>query len=230
MIPQHPSASADPAVSTAAEQGGDGVAVPTEPSPPEPGAAELTSGAARRQINRGLVLSCLALFLLSVLLAAVAAVQSSRLHRERADRRDVTSVAGRFATALLTYDYRNLPAAKARVLALSVGKFRQEYEQAYSGGLDVLITQTKAISQVTVTHLYVGEIAAGHAEAVIVVNQTSTGTTGTHPAIDQYVQLDLVRVSGEWKVDNVTNLTDTQPRQSSPPTPSTSTTATTASR
>jgi Mce-associated membrane protein len=176
------------------------------------------------------VLACLALFLLSVILAALAAVQSSRLHRERADRQDVTSVAGRFATALLTYDYRNLPAAKARVLALSVGKFRQEYEQAYSGGLDVLITQTKAISQVTVTHLYVGEIAGGHAEAVIVVNQTSTGTTGTHPAIDQYVQLDLVRVSGRWKVDNVTNLTDTQAQAPARAPQPAATTSTTASR
>jgi Mce-associated membrane protein len=187
---------------------------PAEEAEPERGRAADDPERARRRI-RALTLGCLALFLLSVGLAVTAAVLSSQLHRDRSDRDAVRSTAGRFATALLTYDYRNLEAAKKRVLALSAGKFRQEYQQAYSGGLDVLITQTKARSEVTVTHLYVSDVSHDQAEAVVVVNQTSSGTTGTHPVIDQYVQLSLVKVGGQWKVDNVTNLTDTQPASSS---------------
>lgn len=187
---------------------------PAEEPEPEQGRAADDPERLRRRI-RALTLGCLALFLLSVGLAVTAAVLSSQLHRDRSDRDAVRSTAGRFATALLTYDYRNLEAAKKRVLALSAGKFRQEYQQAYSGGLDVLITQTKARSEVTVTHLYVSDVAHDQAEAVVVVNQTSSGTTGTHPVIDQYVQLSLVKVGGQWKVDNVTNLTDTQPASSS---------------
>ena len=179
--------------------------------------------------NRVLKLVCLVLFLLTVALAVVAALASSRLHRERSDRRAVLDVSGRFATALLTYDYRHLEDAKKRVLALSVGKFRDEYQQAYSGGLDVLLQQTKATSEVTVTHLYVSEVSGDHAEAVVVVNQTATGASGKRPSIDQYVQLDLVRAGRSWKVDNVTNLTDTA--ASGPAgTGSSSTTTTTAAK
>jgi Mce-associated membrane protein len=156
--------------------------------------------------TRRLVAICAALFVLSVGLAVLAAVLASKLESERSRHHDVEEVAGRFATALLTYDHEHLDDAKRRVLALSTGKFRREYEQAFTAGLDVLIRETKATSSGTVTDVFVGGVEQDTASAIVVANAVSEGTAGTRRSVASYIQLELVRVSGAWRVDGVTNL------------------------
>lgn len=156
--------------------------------------------------SRRLVAACIVLFVLSVALASLAAVLASRLESERDRRNDVEEVAGRFATALLTYNHDNLNEARERVLALSTGKFREEYEQAFAGGLDVLIRETKASSTGTVTDIFIGPVEGESAKAIVVANATTEGTTGTRRSVASYIQLVLVHVGGQWRVDGVTNL------------------------
>jgi len=180
---------------------------PPEPEPqPEPQEPTPTPTPSATQGSKRLVAACIVLFVLSVALASLAAVLASRLESERNRRNDVEEVAGRFATALLTYNHDNLGEARERVLALSTGKFREEYEQAFAGGLDVLIKETKATSTGTVTDIFIGPVEDNTAKAIVVANATTEGTAGTRRSVASYIQLVLVNVGGDWRVDGVTNL------------------------
>ena len=156
--------------------------------------------------SRLLLVACIGLFVLSLVLGILSAVLGSRLDDEVTRRDDVEEVAGRFATALLTYDHAKLDETRDAVLALSTGKFRKEYEQAFAGGLEVLITETKATSEGTVTDVYVSDVEEDTASAIVVANVRVSGTAGDRRTAASYIQLELVRVSGAWRVDGVTNL------------------------
>jgi Mce-associated membrane protein len=158
-------------------------------------------------------------------LSLVAATLASSSSAERGDRRQVEDVSGRFATALLTYDYQDLKTAKARVLALSTGKFKAEYEQAFTGGLDKLFTETQARSAGTVEQIFVGDIEDDSVTTVVVVNAVAKGSAGSRRLISSYIQLQLVKVKGRWRVDGVTNLNLGAPSTDSPALPTTTTTA-----
>lgn len=173
---------------------------------PAPATGTGTGTGPIRTRRRGLVALAAGLFVVSVALAVLAAVLATRLEAERSGHRDVEQVAGRFAEALLTYDFNDLAAAKQRVLSLSTGKFQKEYEQAFAGGLDVLLKETKATSTGTVTDVFVGPIEDDTATAIAVANAVAEGTSGTKRTVASYIQLDLVRVGGRWRVDGVTNL------------------------
>ena len=190
-----------------AESTGDPEPSPSAPEDPhvvadvDPGGP---SPASRRA--RGLLIACIALFVLSVGLGILTAVLASKLDREVATRDDVEETAGRFATALLTYHHEDLERSKQAVLDLSTGKFRREYEQAFNGGLDVLITETKATSEGTVTDVFVSDVEEDTATAIVVADVRVTGTAGERRGASSYIQLELVRVAGRWRVDGVTNL------------------------
>ena len=162
-----------------------------------------------------------------VALAALVAAASlwTTLDGERSERDDILEVSGDFAAALLTYDYEDLERTKQRVLALSTGKFRREYEQAFDGGLDTLFKETRARSAGTVTDLFVGEIDDGSVTTLAVVNASSVGAGGRRRLSDTYLELQLVKVGGKWRVDGATYLNLSG---SDAPAPGVSTTTTTA--
>ncbi|HVF75763.1 MAG TPA: hypothetical protein VM938_11995 [Acidimicrobiales bacterium] len=219
VVPDPEQSTPDAADGWAAPDAPDPVPPPPPPDPvpapapppvvtaePEPEPEAAPEAAPEAKGSRRLLAACVALFVLSVALAALAAVLASRLESERSRRNDVEEVAGRFATALLTYNHENLDESRERVLALSTGKFREEYEQAFKGGLDVLIKETKATSAGTVTDIFIGPVEDNTAKAIVVANATTEGTTGTRRSVASYIQLVLVHVGGEWRVDGVTNL------------------------
>lgn len=187
--------------------------VPTAPAPSEHVAVEHAGAEphggeptpARRARQPWRVVAALAL-VAALGLGLLAAVLGGRLSDERSERRAVQEASGRFASALLTYDFNDLPRAKQRVLALSTGKFRREYEQAFDGGLDTLFRETQARSAGTVTDVFVGEIEDGTVTTIAVVDAVARGTSGSRRLISSYIELQLVKVKGEWKVDGVTNL------------------------
>jgi Mce-associated membrane protein len=136
----------------------------------------------------------------------VAASSRAELDRERRERKEIEQVAGGLATALLTFDHSDLDATKQRVLSFATGKFRREYEQAFDGGLRTLLTETKATSRGTVTSIYVGDVDDGTAGAIVVADAVADGTAGRRRTLASYIQLDLVKVDGRWRVDGVTDL------------------------
>ena len=153
-----------------------------------------------------LVWAALAVLLVVALAASLLAADATADRtRERGDREEVEEVAGRLATALSTYDYRDFEATKRRVLALSTGAFASEYERAV-GALASLIDQTKATSEATAGDVFVGNLGEGKASAIVVLEIRASGVGGPRVSVDNYVDLSLVKVEGRWRVDGVRNL------------------------
>ena len=172
------------------------------------GAGREASGRSRRSEGRVPPLLWAAMALLAVLAlgsSLLAADATADRNREQRDRQEVEEVAGRLATALSTYDYRDFEATKRRVLMLSTGAFASEYERAV-GALSSLIDQTKATSEATAGDVFVGDLGDGKASAIVVLEIRASGVGGPRVSVDNYVDLSLVKVEGEWKVDGVRNL------------------------
>ena len=157
----------------------------------------------------------------AIVMTFVAASLNQDLDEARTGDREVAQVAGRFAAALFTYDHTDVERTREEVLSLATGGFREEYEQAFEGGIDVFIEETEASSTVTVKDVLVGPVEDGTATAVAVIDTSADGAGGPRDLRNLYLRLDLVRVEGEWKVASVT-----YPR-TAPPEPVTGSTTTT---
>ncbi len=158
-----------------------------------------------RTLVRSLAALCIVFFVATVAMAILAARQHSELQRSRDTRAAVEQVSSRFASAVLTYDYRDLDKTKNAVLALSAGKFRTDYEQNFSG-LSALFTTTKGQSTATVKDVFVSGIDHNTASAIVVLDERGQGTSGQRLNVDWYLRLSLTKVGGSWKVDDLTNL------------------------
>lgn len=166
--------------------------------------------AARPRVPPVLVAALAAALVVATALGIWAATLSSRLDAERSERREVRAVSGRLAEALLTYDYTELERSRAAVLREATGKFRSEYQQAFSG-LQALLEAAEARSTATVTEVYISDIEEGRAASVVVVDAVGRGIDGPRPVASTYIQLDLVRVDGDWKVDGVAYVRNVTP-------------------
>jgi Mce-associated membrane protein len=171
----------------------------------EPVGALEPEAAPSRSMVRNLAVLCVIFFLATVAMAIVAASQHRQLQRTRDTRAAVESVGSRFASAVLTYDYRDLEKTKRAVLGLSTGKFRTDYEQNFSG-LSALFTSTKGQSTATVKDVFVSGVENNTASAIVVLDERGQGTSGQRLNVDWYLRLSLVKVQGNWRVDDLINL------------------------
>lgn len=153
---------------------------------------------------RGYVAAVAILVAIGFALAALTLVFASRLGDDRAG--EVRRTAADFATALLTYDHADLDATKTKVLSYATAGFKKQYEDAFSGGLDVILKETQARSRVVDVVVYVNEVEDNAASAIAVVDTIAEGSSGARRTLDSYVQLEMVKVSGAWKVAAVINL------------------------
>jgi preprotein translocase subunit SecG len=180
----------------------DSEATPTDAADAEQ--AEETAAPSRTLI-RSLVVLCIVFFLGTVAMAILAARQHSELQHSKDARAGVENVASRFASAVLTYDYRDLDKTKNAVLGLSAGKFKTDYEQNFPG-LSALFTSTKGQSTATVKDVFVSGIDNNTASAIVVLDERGQGTSGQRLNVDWYLRLSLVKVKGDWRVDDLINL------------------------
>jgi Mce-associated membrane protein len=119
---------------------------------------------------------------------------------------EVREAAGRFAEVFNSYDHQDLDAHRDGVLALATGSFRNEYAEGFDQGLREVIRLTEATQQAFVKDVYVSTIDEERAQAIVTVDITHSGTSGSRTVRDIYSRLTLVRVQGGWKVDQVTDL------------------------
>jgi hypothetical protein len=138
----------------------------------------------------------------SITLAVVAARRSNGSEQVNALR----IAASNAGTALLTYDYHDPNAHRDGVLNLSTGAFRSDYQKTFDQGLGAIITKVRATSKGSVKDVYVSQIDAERAQAIVVADVTANGTGGPRTLYDIYVLLSFVNVKGQWKLDNVTDL------------------------
>jgi Mce-associated membrane protein len=209
VIPRHDLADGDAADGAADPVDGDGVGVATADDDAGTGPAVADGDAAgggtshpRRQARR-LVVVAAVLLVAAVVASTLAAVFYARGRDDRAELRDVRATAAQVVTALTTYDYTNLDGFRNQVLAIATGKFRQEFDQAFDP-LRQSLTETKARSVGRVTKVYVGDVADGASEAVVIADQVVTTATGSHEVPGQQLTVSLVRVGGRWRADGLT--------------------------
>jgi Mce-associated membrane protein len=175
---------------------------------PPPVAGRRSGSGAR---DRAPWFAAVALFVLAVVLAVLAATFRSDLAAERDDRDEVQRVSGELATALLTYDYRDLEGWKERVLVNATGSFRRTFEDTFSASLEPIVTEVQGSSTATVKEIFLGDISDSSSTAIVVADTVANGTAGRRSSFDTYIQLDLVKVGDRWKVNDVTNLNLGQP-------------------
>ncbi|MEY2569306.1 MAG: Mce-associated rane protein [Actinomycetota bacterium] len=156
----------------------------------------------RARVRRPFIVLSAALLVVATFLGVLAGRYHSELTDERAERQQVQQVASRFATAFVTYDYRNLDASLQRIKAYATPKFANEYQRAFRTSIKTLIVSTQARSKGTVTDLFLGPIDGQSATVLTVLSVDRAGKAGIVPTGGSYLELDLVRVSGHWRVDN----------------------------
>jgi Mce-associated membrane protein len=191
--PDHADTAAEPVAPPADER--------VETTPSAEAETETEDGSRRRQ--RLLAGICIVLLLLFVFSAVMASVFKGRLDDERRTRRRVREVSANMVTALMTYDFAKLDESRQRVLSLSTGRFRKEYDEG-SAPLRTVLTQTQSRSTGRVNQVFIGDIANDSAQTVVIADQVLTGVAGTRALTGQQLTLSLVRLgNGDWKVDGL---------------------------
>lgn len=128
--------------------------------------------------------------------------RADRLAHAESARNAVLSSAGRFGVALFTYDYNDLPAARAKVVALATAKFAKGYRATTATGQDAAILRLKARESARLAGVFTTNVHSDSAGAVVVVRTTVQSTAGTRTTVSS-LQMALVRQAGHWKVDTV---------------------------
>ena len=158
--------------------------------------------------STGFVLVCIlagVFFVSTVLLAVVAAGLKADKDELVDGRAEVADVAGRFVTALLSYDHRDPEGFRDRVLALTAAPFTAQFEDAVVE-LETLFEGVDAVSVPSIKDVFVTEVAAGTATAIVVYDRVLDGVGGERTESNIYVRLDLVEREDGWRINNVVNL------------------------
>jgi hypothetical protein len=175
----------------------------TDPTEPEPAPEAAPVPASTRSPALVLAISLAVLFAVAAAVLAVVAAG-----RDGGDGRidDLRTAAGRAGQAVLTYDYQHPEEHLQRVLKLSTGSFRSDYQAQFEQGLKDLIQRTKSVSEGFVKEVYVSQIDGETGEVIVRADESLDGVAGKRTIYDLYIQLTMVQVGGTWKVDQVTDL------------------------
>lgn len=177
--------------------------------------------------RRAYVLAAIVVLALITGVFAWGATKYSATQRELDDVDAVRNVAGQFGAAALTYDYRDLPSFERRMRAPATGTFRRQLQEGL-GGLEELIRQLRSQSEGTVKQIYVSDIDDDSAAALVVVEARAQNGDDPPRTLDAaYLELQLVKVDGRWRIDGVSTL-DLGGGSANPPVPGVTTTTTTA--
>lgn len=176
-------------------------ATDTEPTPVE---APAPTPRERRTVPAGaFVIAVLVAGALAVL--AAFALASGGTEDHRSEDQEVRLAAGRFAERFLTFDHDELDAWKQDVLELSTAGFAEEVEEVESG-LRTLIAESELDAITQVTDIFVGEVERGAVEVVVVYDRELRGGGPGRSESDRYLQLAMIRIDGDWLVDNVLDI------------------------
>src|SRR4051794_36237382 len=176
-------------------------------------AAGNESGVSARPQSRARLVAVLTA--VAVLLGLVASVMTASYVRVRADRdaaRDdrtaVATTAARAAEAMTAIDANSDNQQQADAMhALGTGPLIEQYDQAIPATRQLLVALnvTSEHGQVTDNGVYVGDIDGNQAQVIVVIDLVVVGQV-TKVIPSQYLRIHLVKLDGQWKVDNVENL------------------------
>lgn len=113
--------------------------------------------------------------------------------------RDVTAA----MTQLWSYDYRQLPTARAGVAAVSTSEFAEEYRPIFDR-IEKLAPATKAVVTATVRQVGVQSLADDAAVAVVFLDQAASKGGGDPVTAGARLRVRVVLNGGLWRVAGVT--------------------------
>lgn len=182
----------------------EGVEPPPEPAPEAPAPEPETPP--ERSSRRAIVVAAIVIGAVLTGFFAWGATRYAKTQGDLDDIEQVREVAGEFGATTLTYDYRDLAPFKRRMNAHATGTFRRQLQEGLRG-LETLITQLKSRSEATVKRIYVSEVDEHGASALVVVEaRAQNGDDPPRTLEEAYIELQLVKVDGRWRIDGVSTL------------------------
>ena len=128
---------------------------------------------------------------------------------------DARLAAGRFGERLLTVNEERLDEWKSGVLSLSTGGFAEEVDEVEES-FRRLISEADLDVRAQVTEIFMGPVDDGEVSAVLLYDREIRDSSGTRTEADRYVQMRLLRVDGEWLVDNVIDIVSAEATRGGP--------------
>jgi Mce-associated membrane protein len=141
------------------------------------------------------------LVIIALLAALFGLQQRNKLRDRQRESQQIQTIAGQTVAALTTYDYQNLDAWKKAVLAHATGAFQNSFNNAVEGA-KLLLAAAHNRSTGAVQNVFVGPVSGGKDTAGVVVDVTVTGLSGTR-LIRYFQQVTLLKVGGQWRVDDM---------------------------
>lgn len=117
---------------------------------------------------------------------------------------DVAAVATEVATLLTNYDSTNIEQRRSEIVELSVGRFREQYEDLLSQGLGAALEETSASSRGQILQgPDVSFVTGSEASAILRTSQTVQSNENPSGRTFEYVmQLTLIDTPDDgWKVN-----------------------------
>ena len=124
------------------------------------------------------------------------------------DRTAVATIAGRVAEAMTAIDATGDNKAEAAVVhELGTGPLIDQYDATIPATRNLLLA-VKVKSehgQITPNGVYVGDVEGDQAQVIVVIDLVVIGDI-TKVVPNQYLRMHLVKLNGQWKVDNVSDI------------------------
>ncbi|MBV8560023.1 MAG: hypothetical protein JO050_04580 [Acidimicrobiia bacterium] len=115
------------------------------------------------------------------------------------ERQAAAATAAQFGTALFTYDYTDLAAAKARILGLATANYAKGYA-ASSAAEQATIMSLKARERARASGVFLTDVVKNRAAAIVVLNSALESASGNRSSLT-YLDEALIRQGSTWKVD-----------------------------
>jgi hypothetical protein len=189
---------------------------PVEESAASPeGEAPTPASARARSTSARWPLVAVGLAVLFGLVSAVMIPAYIRLRSDRdadstsgQDRTAVATVAAQLAEAMTAIDATGENKDQADVVhRLGTGPLIEQYDATIPATrkLLVAVNVTSERGQITPGGVYVGDVDADQAQVIVVIDLVVVGQV-TKVVPNQYLRMHLVKLNGEWKVDNVSDV------------------------
>lgn len=182
----------------------------TEPHPaPPPAHDPAPRSRISPRLSRGIATVLAAVAVLALIAVVVELVVLRPRFQEAAAteqaRGDVTRVAEQFAVQVNNYDAKSIDDYQGRVRALLTTKFAGEFEKAM-GDIVTSVNEADMTSKGEVLTSAVASVDADSAEVLVVADADVKTVFDTRARHFRW-EVSLVKVDGEWLVDNFTPVT-----------------------
>jgi len=175
---------------------------PAEPDGPAQEVAEepLTP---RRRRTPGLRFGLGLMVVAAVVLAALLGHRALAERAEIQNRHDALAAARQIAVNFSTLDYRTFDRDIARVTGAATGGFRTDFA-GQAAQIKSVVVANKSVSTGQVAQVAIVTSTANTARVLLALDATVTNTASTTPTARHYrVQLDLTKVNGQWRANQL---------------------------